>query len=229
MHQDRRIRIQRLEVFQLLRLELLMDDAGAIPEQHVRPGLALDVASQMLVRCPQDRLAVIHQVLDDFHRATGSHYPVGARLHGCRCVRVDHHGALRMLVAERRELLDRTAQVQRAGRLQGRHQHSLLRIEDLRRLAHETDASHHHRLRRMLVAEARHLEGVRYATTGLLGQRLDHRVAVIVRHQHRVLCLQFRGDRCAIVGLFLCAQRLGLLGGKMSLDKEAFRYLRHVY
>ncbi|MCY1408470.1 hypothetical protein D9M71_237910 [compost metagenome] len=81
----------------------------------------------------------------------------------------------------------------------------------------------------MLVAETGHLQRVGHAAAGFLGERLDHRIAVVVSHQHRILRLQLGGDGGAIIGLFLRAQLLGLLGGKMRLDQKAFRYLRHVY
>jgi hypothetical protein len=40
-----------------------MHQAGALPQQHVGAGLLLDVAAQMLVRRPQDLLALRMQVL----------------------------------------------------------------------------------------------------------------------------------------------------------------------
>src|SRR5690606_10416510 len=61
MNQHGGFRIQGLHVGKLLGLELLVDDAGAVPEQHVRAGLALDVTTQVLVRGPDQLLAVIHQ------------------------------------------------------------------------------------------------------------------------------------------------------------------------
>ncbi len=69
MHKDRCIRIQGLHVFELPRLELFVDDARTIPQQHVGAGLLLDVAAQVLVGRPNDRLAVVHQAFDDFQRA----------------------------------------------------------------------------------------------------------------------------------------------------------------
>ncbi|MCY1438392.1 hypothetical protein D9M71_545880 [compost metagenome] len=68
VHQNRRIRVQRLHVFKLLGLELFVNDAGTVPQQHVGTGLALDVGPQVLVRAPDDGLAVVHQAFDDLQR-----------------------------------------------------------------------------------------------------------------------------------------------------------------
>ena len=228
VHQDGGLRIERLHILQLLGLELFVDDAGTVPQQHVGTGLALDVAPQVLIRRPENLLAVVHQALDDLQRAAGGNHPVGPRLYRCRGIGVHHHGAIGVLVAEGREILNRAAQVERAGGVQGRHQHALFRIEDLGGLAHELDPGHHHGLRRVLVAETGHLQGVGDATTGFLGQSLDHRVAVVMRHQHGVLLLQLGGDLAAVEGFLLDRQRLGLLGGKMGLHQQAFGNLGHV-
>jgi hypothetical protein len=47
---------------QLQALELVVHDAGAVPQQHVGAGLLLDVAAQMAVRRPQDLLPALVQV-----------------------------------------------------------------------------------------------------------------------------------------------------------------------
>ncbi|MNF55441.1 hypothetical protein D3C76_709040 [compost metagenome] len=204
-----------------------MDDAGTVPQQHVRAGILLDVAPQVLVGCPDDLLTVIHQAFDDFQGATGGHDPVGTRLDRSRRVGIHHHGAIRMLVAECSELIDRATEIQRTGRFQGRHQHALFRVEDLGRFAHETHASHQHGLGRMLVAEASHLKGIGHATTGFLGQGLDHRVAIIMGDQHCILRLEFGCDGGTVLRFFLGGQRLGLLGVEVGLYQKAFGNLRH--
>ncbi|MNJ73978.1 hypothetical protein D3C77_708520 [compost metagenome] len=80
----------------------------------------------------------------------------------------------------------------------------------------------------MLVAEARHFQRVGNTAAGFLGQRLDNRVGVVVRNQDRILLFQLGCDLAAQLRLLLGRQRLGLLGGEMSLHKDAFGYLRHV-
>ncbi|MDT4847097.1 hypothetical protein FQZ97_811450 [compost metagenome] len=74
----------------------------------------------------------------------------------------------------------------------------------------------------MLVAETGHFQGVGNAAAGFLGERLDHRVAVVMRHQHGVPGLEFGGYGGTIMCLLLGRQLLGLLGGKVGLDQKAF-------
>ena len=68
VNQNGRIRVQRFHVFKLLGLELFMDNARTVPQQHIGTRLTLDVAPQVFVRPPDNRLAVIHQAFDDFQR-----------------------------------------------------------------------------------------------------------------------------------------------------------------
>ncbi|MNJ59550.1 hypothetical protein D3C77_552400 [compost metagenome] len=79
----------------------------------------------------------------------------------------------------------------------------------------------------MLTAEAGHLQGIGDATTGFLGQCLQHGIAVVVGNQHGILLLQLGGDFSAKAGLLLGRQRLGLLGGEVGLDQDALGDLRH--
>lgn len=48
-----------------------------------------------------------------------------------------------------------------------------------------------------------------------------------MRHQYRVLRLQFGRDRRAMLGALLLAQHTGLLGGQVGLDQESFGNVRH--
>ncbi|MCY1404036.1 hypothetical protein D9M71_192360 [compost metagenome] len=132
-----------------------------------------------------------------------------------------------MLVAEGGELVHRATQVQGAGRFQGGHQHAFFRIEDLGRLTHESHAGNDHGLRRMLIAETGHFQGVGNAAAGFLGQSLDHRIAVVVGDQHGIARLQFGGNGGTVMRLLLGRQLFGLLGGKMGLDQKAFGKLCH--
>jgi hypothetical protein len=123
--------------------------------------------------------------------------------------------------------LDRAAQVERAGGLQGRHQHALFRGEDFRRLAHEAHTGHDHRVGRVVLAEAGHFQRVGHAAAGFLGQGLDHRVAIVMGDQHGILGLQLGSDGRTVFGLLRGCQRVGLLGVEVGLNQQAFGNLGH--
>ena len=125
---------------QLKRLELVVHDARAVPEHHVGAGLALDVAAQVAVGCPQDLVALVFQRAHDVQRAAGRDQPVRPGLHRSAGVGIHHHGAVGVRVAERVEFLNRAAQVQRAVGVQVGHEHALLRAQDFCRFAHELHA-----------------------------------------------------------------------------------------
>ena len=91
-----------------------------------------------------------------------------------------------MLITEHGKLVDRTTQIQRAGRFQGRHQHALVGSENLGGLAHELHAGHDQGLRRMILAEAGHFQRVTDNAAGFLGQVLHCVLGVVMGHQHRV-------------------------------------------
>ena len=91
-----------------------------------------------------------------------------------------------MLIAERRELVFRAADVQGTGGFQGRHEDPLFRAQNLGGLAHEAHAGHDQGAGRVVAAEARHFQGIGHAAAGLLGQGLDLGVGVIVGHHHGV-------------------------------------------
>ncbi|MNS88892.1 hypothetical protein D3C72_1228840 [compost metagenome] len=169
VHQDLGVGEFAAQQVQLDALELVVHQARALPQQHVGAGLLLDIAAQVLVGCPQDLLALRMQVLDDLQADAGGHHPVRARLHGGAGVGVDHHGAVRVRIAEGGELIGRATQVERAGRVQVRHQHGLLGAQDLGGLAHEAHAGHDQRLGGMIAAEARHFQRIRHAAAGFLG------------------------------------------------------------
>ena len=112
MNKNSGIRVKRLHAGQCLRLELVMNDAGALPAEHVCPGLLLDVASQMAVGCPDNLLTQAVQVLNQFNGDARRNNPVCARFHCCRRIGVNHHGPVRMGIAEGREFVNRTAEIQ---------------------------------------------------------------------------------------------------------------------
>ena len=187
MREYRRARVDLFQIEQRPGLELLMHDAGAVPHEHIGAGFAAHVIAQMTIRRPQNFLAAIGQMRDDLHGDAGGHHPIGAGFYGGRGVGIDHHPALRVLVAESREFIRRAAQVERAGGVQGGHQHALFRGENLRRLAHKAHARNHQGAGGMIASEARHFERIRNATAGLLSQRLNLGGGVVVRHQHRIV------------------------------------------
>src|SRR5690554_34534 len=112
MHQSRRIGMECLEVLNAFGLELFMDNAGTVPEQHVGTGLALNVVAQVLVRGPQDLLTTRLEVLNDIHGYGGGHYPVGTGLYSCRRIGVNHHGAVGVRIAEITEGIRRTTGIE---------------------------------------------------------------------------------------------------------------------
>src|SRR5476651_161908 len=79
----------------------------------------------------------------------------------------------------------------------------------------------------MAVAEACHLQRVSHATTSLLGQRLDYRVAVVMGNDNRILSLELGGDGGAVMRLLIDTQWL-VPGIEMSLDQKAFGNLCHI-
>jgi hypothetical protein len=148
------------------------------------------------------------QVGHDLQRAGAGHHPVGACLHGGAGVGVDDDLAVRVGVAEGREVVGRAAQVQRAGRVQVGHQHALLGAQDLGGLAHEAHAGHDQRLRRVVTAEAGHLQRVRDDAAGGQRQVLQRAVDVVV------------GDEDGVV---LLEQRRGALGHRVALGGRQWR------
>ena len=119
-------------------------------------------------------------MFDDGQRDRTGHRPVGARLHFRAGIGIDHHGAIRMFVAECGKFAGRTAQVERAFRFQVRHQHAFFRVEDFCGLTHEAHAGHDDGLGWVLVAEARHVERIGHQPAGFLGQVLQVRMHIVV-------------------------------------------------
>ncbi len=144
--EDERPGCSRAEELELDPLELLVDDAGAVPRQHVGAGLAGDVVAEVAVGRPQDLLAPLGEVAHDRQRAGAGDDPVGPRLHGGARVRVDDDRPVGVRVAEGGELIRRAADVERARRVEVGREDALLGAQDLRRLAHEADAGDDERL-----------------------------------------------------------------------------------
>ena len=190
MDEDGRPGVLGPEFAQLLRLEGLVDDAAALPQEHVGAGDLADVLAQVTVRRPEDGLAPVGQVAHHPGSDGGGHDPVGPRLHLGGGIGVDHHGPVGVGIAEGTEFPGGAAQVQGALRLQGGHEDPLLGAQDPGRFAHETDTGHHQGSRLGAGAEAGHLQGVADEAAGLLGQGLEGVVHVVVGHQGGVLARQ---------------------------------------
>ena len=139
MYEHRSIGMNMLQIQNTPCLEFLVHDACTIPQQDIGPRLTLHVIAEMPIRRPNDRLILRGQMLSNIERNAGSHHPVGARLDRCRGVGIHHHLSLRVGITESREFIDRATLVQRAGCLESRHQHALVRSQDLGRLAHKPD------------------------------------------------------------------------------------------
>ena len=211
MHEHQRAGMLRLQQVELEPLELVVDDARAVPHQHVGAGLLLDVAAEVPVRRPQHLAALLLQVVDDRQRARARHHPVGTRLHRGTGVGVDDNAAVGVGVAKALEIFGRTAEVERAGRVEIGHQHTLLGAQDLRRLAHEAHARDDERLARVITDEARHLERISDAAAGLEREILNVAVDVEMRDQHGVVLFQQRRGAGFPVDALLQVQRFGHL------------------
>ena len=103
-------------------------------------------------------LRMLVQVLHDIETDRRGHHPVRACLHSRAGICIHDHGAIRMRVAECGEFISRTAEVERARRVEIGHQNGLLRRKNFCGLAHEAYAGHHQCLRCMVAAKARHLQ-----------------------------------------------------------------------
>ena len=196
-----------LQDLQLQRLEFFVHDACAVPQQHVGAGPALHVGPEVTVGRPQYLFPALVQVAHDVERDCGGDHPAGARLDRCARIRIDHHGALGVQVAETGEFIGRTTQIERAACVEVGHEHALLGIEDLRRLAHEAHARDHQRRRGLRPPETRHLERVRHAATGLFREILDIGLDVVVREQHRAALFEQASDARFQVAALLRAGR----------------------
>ncbi len=192
MHQHHRLRVLLAQQFQLDALELVVNDAGAVPHQHVGAGLLLDVAAEVLVGRPQHFLALLVQVTHDRQRARARHHPVGTGFDGRAGVGIDDDLALRVRVAEGGEFVRRAAEVERAGGFEVGHQHAFVRRQNLRALAHEAHARDDQCLRGVVAAEARHLERIGHTSAALLRQVLQIAIDVVVRDEHGVVFAQQR-------------------------------------
>ena len=184
------IRIQTLQVLNAFRLELLVHDAGTVPHQHVGTGFFLNIATQMLIRCPQNLFTLRLQVLNDLHGNRRGHDPIGTRFYRRRGIGIHHHGTVGVGIAERAELVNRAANIERAGRFERRHQHTLFWGKDLGRFAHKAHACNHQRGGIVTGTEAGHFQGVRHTAASLFSKLLNGIVGIVMRYQNGVVRLE---------------------------------------
>ena len=205
VYQHSRLRVFGVQLFQRVGLEGFVHHARALPQQHVGAADALHVIAQVAIRRPQQPVALAMQIFDDLGGDTRGDDPVGARFHRRAGVGVDDREPVRVGVAERGKFVCRAGQVERTLGAEVGHDDALFRIQDLGGLAHELDPGDDQRLRRVGMAEACHLQRIRYAATGFLGQVLQVGGGVVMRDQHRVLllhqCLDARLERLALIGV----------------------------
>ena len=158
MHQHFCIGVLLLEFSQLERFKFVVNDARALPQQHVGTGFALDVRAQVTIRCPDNFLTLAMQMFNDAQADRGSDHPIGTRLYCRTGVGVHDDGAIRMRIAIRRKLIRWATEIERTFGFEFGHDHALFGIQNLCRFAHESYAAHHHRFRRMIATEACHLQ-----------------------------------------------------------------------
>ena len=154
------------------------------------PVSLLDPVAEVTIRRPQDFFAARLEVLDDRQRDAARDHPIRQRLHARGRVRIHDDGAIRVRFAERFEFIGRTTDVERALRLECRHQHALLGRKDLGRFAHEPDARDDERRRRVTLPKRAISSESATQPPGFLGEILDVAVDVVVRDDRRVLFRQ---------------------------------------
>ncbi len=123
-------------------------------------------------------------------------HPVGTRFDGRAGVGIHDHCAIGMRIAKCSEFVSLATKIERASRIQIRHQDALFRAQYFRCFAHEFDPGHDQGLRGVITPETRHFQGIRHASAGFLGQILQIGVDIIMRDQYRLLFFQQMLDAC---------------------------------
>ena len=67
MHKNGGVRIKRLHARQRLRLELVMNDTGALPAEYVSPRLLLNIVAEMTIRRPDNLLTQAVQMFNQLN------------------------------------------------------------------------------------------------------------------------------------------------------------------
>ena len=108
---------------ELSRLELIVNNAVAFPEQHVCARLVGDVAAQVPVGCKENALTALMEFVHDGQGAATRHHPVCTSLHRRTGVGIDHHGVVGVVITKAGEVIHGAAQVERTGCLKVGHEH----------------------------------------------------------------------------------------------------------
>ena len=208
VHQNGGFGVQVGQRLELIGLEFIVHHAAALPQQHVGPGLLLDMAAQMPVWGPEDFFAACMQGGNDVLPHRGGDDPVSPRLHGSAGIGVDNHGAVGVGIAELAEFIGRATQIKRASGVPIGHEYGFFRAQDFGGLAHEAHACHYQGGSGVLGAKACHLQRVAHAAPGFAGQILQCTIHVIVGHHDGIALLEQGFDALGSLALL----RLILLG-----------------
>ncbi|OHT19235.1 hypothetical protein BHE75_01218 [Sphingomonas haloaromaticamans] len=184
VRRDRRVGILRLQLQKLGLAERLVDDAGARPQQHVAPGLAVEIGAQILVG-REDDLLVHRQLRQDLFRRGAGDDDVRMRLHRRRAVDVGDGDMIGVRRAEPGELFRRAAILQRAAGIHVRQDHRLFRAQYLGDLGHEAHAAEGDHIG----AGVRRLAAQVQAVAHEIGQVLNIGRLVIMGQDHGVALL----------------------------------------
>lgn len=143
VRQDATARIAAANADQILDAENFVNHAGTWPEDHAAAGDFLQVSAKVLIR-DEENLDIGWDAVDDFPSVAAGDDPVAEAFHGGRGVDVGNRLEIASLLAElllkRLKLTWRATVGQRASGQHVGNEHSLLRIHDLGRLAHEVHA-----------------------------------------------------------------------------------------
>ena len=99
------------------------------------------------------------------------------------------------------EFLRRTADIERTGRFQSRHQYGFFGIENLCGFAHETNSGDYQHISCGSGTEPCHFKRISNATTGFFGQSLQRCVGIVMGNQRGVVLPQqlLYGDKILYV------------------------------
>ena len=196
--------VAHLELGQTLGAELLVDDAGSLPDDEVRTlGLTCHPAGQVAIGREDQGLAV--EGARHLHRVRRGADQVAHRLHLGAAVDVGQHGGARVGVDEVAEGVGGTAVGQGAAGGQVGNHDGAVGVQDLRRLGHEVDAAEGDHVPVHLRGGARQGQGVAHE----VGEILDLVLLVVVGQQDGVALLLELEDRLLEVFGEVVAKRCG--------------------
>ena len=182
VRRDQRVGMAGLELHQFAGGKPVMDDAGAVPQDHFAAGLAGQIGAQVLVGREQDRL-VLGQLVDDVFGVGRGDDDVGKRLHLGRAIDVGEGDVVRMGGAEAGEVVGRAGFLQRAAGVGIGQHHRFVGAQDLRHLGHEADPGKNDHIGVRGRGPAGQVEGI----ADEIGQILNLPVLVIMGQDDGVL------------------------------------------